>query len=229
MGIAKTAASGGQYESAIKKLFPRGDYWDEQFTDPESDVSLFVKAKSDELISFRGRMGDLQDESQIETTDDLIADWERVLLGGVTYGKTLTERRLFLQLKKNNKLSRAEMEKIARLYGLSIANVTFPYRPAFFGHARFNTSFLGGPVGFSVLLITASRPKAEFYVLFDIRQFGTTRFGQDRLSWSPFPPHFEKAYANYIVREKQLFKDFEQALQDRLLANQIPFFSYEGA
>jgi hypothetical protein len=227
MGIA--VASGAQYERAIKKLFPRGDYWDKQFADPESDVSLFAKAKLNELISFRGRMSGLQDESRTETTGDLIADWERVLLGGVTYGKTLAERRLFLKSKEDNGLNRTEMEKTARIYGLSIANVTFPYRPAFFGHARFGTSFLGGPVGFSVLLITASWPKAKFYALFDLRRFGTTRFGQDRLSWSPLSPHFEKAFANYIIQKKQLFKDFEQALQNRLLANQISFFSYEGA
>jgi hypothetical protein len=172
-------------------------------------------------------MSALQDESRIGTTGELITGWERVLLGEVTYGKTLEERRLFLET-KDSKLNRAEMEKIARMYGLSIAGVTFPYRPAFFGHARFTTSFLAGPAGFSVLLITALRPKAEFYALFIVRPFGTTHFGQDRLSWSPLSPHFAKAFTNYIVREKQLFKDFEQALQSGLLVNQMAFFSYEG-
>jgi hypothetical protein len=40
-------------------------------------------------------MSGLQDESRIETAGELIADWERVLLGEATFGKTLPERRLF--------------------------------------------------------------------------------------------------------------------------------------
>jgi uncharacterized protein YmfQ (DUF2313 family) len=227
MGI--TVASRTQYENAIKKLFPQGDYWEEQFADPESDASLFVKAKLDELIRFRERMSKLQDEGRIETTDELIADWERVLLGEISYGKTLIDRRLLLSTaQEGNKLNRAKLQEVAEMYGLSIADVTFPYRPSFFGHSRFNTSFFCGPVGYSALLIKASQPKEDFYDLFVIRQFGTMRFGQDRLSWSPSYPNFEKAFITYIVRNKQLIKDFEQALQSRLLANQIALFSYEG-
>jgi uncharacterized protein YmfQ (DUF2313 family) len=187
MGIA--VAAGTQYENAIKKLFPRGAYWDKQFADPDSDVSLFVKAKLDELISFRGRISDLQDESRAETTDELIADWERVLLGKVTYGKTLEERRLFLVSKEINKPSRAELQKTAELYGLTIIDITFPYRPAFFGHAFCNTSFLGGPVCFSAPLVTASWDIKKFWNLFtaghSVQQFGVTRFGLERLAWLP--------------------------------------------
>jgi hypothetical protein len=225
VGIA--AAGRERYESARKKLFPRGDYWDEQFADPESDVSLFVKAKAGELINFRGRMSALQDESRIETTSGLIADWERVLLGEVTYGKTPEERRLLLKSKKDTRLNRTELQKTANMYGLSTAGVSFPYRPAFFGHACFNTSFLGGPVAFSVLLITAGWDRRKFHTLFSEQQF-IMRFGLDRLAWSPFVPHVEKAFIKFIVRKKQLFKDFEQAIQDNLLASQIPFFNYEG-
>jgi hypothetical protein len=228
VGIA--VASRAQYESSIKKLFPQGAYWEEQFADPGSDVSLFVKAKLDEFIRFRERMSQLQNESRIETTDELISDWERTLLGKITYGKTLVDRRLFLSTaQEGDKLTRAELQKTAETHGMSIANITFPYRPAFFGHARFNTSFFSGPVCFSVLLITASHPKVDFKALFVVRQFGSTRFGQDRLSWPLSFPNFENVFTNYIVREKQLVKDFEQAIQNKLLANQIPLFSYEGA
>jgi hypothetical protein len=226
MGIA--VASRAQYESAIKKLFPQGDYWDEQFANPDSDVSRFIKAKLDELIRFRGRMSNLQDESRIETTDELIADWERVLLGEVTYAKPLAERRLLLGLKEN-KLNRIELQKTAEAYGLTLIDVAFPYRPALFGHARFNTSCLGGPAVFSVLLITASWDRAKFYALFAAQQPGMMRFGLDRISWSPFSPHLETAFVNYIVPVKNLFNDFEQAIRNKLLANQIPFFSYKGA
>ncbi|MDR2740121.1 MAG: YmfQ family protein [Treponema sp.] len=226
MGI--TAAARARYESAIKKLFPQGAYWNAQFADPSSDVSLFVKTKLDELVRFRGRMSDLSDESRIETTAELVADWERVLLGDITYGKTLEERRLFLVSKKADKPNRIELQKIADIYGLTILDITFPYRPAFFGHARCNTSFLGGPAAFSVPLVTASQDRVRFYVLFAAQQV-TMRFGLDRLVWSPFVPHIEKTFIKYIVQKKQLFKDFEQAIQNSLLANQIPIFNYEGA
>jgi hypothetical protein len=188
MGIV---ASRAQYESAIKKLFPQGGYWDEQFADPESDVSLFVKAKLEELIRFRGRMSALYDESRIETTDELIADWERVLLENVNYGKTLTERRLLLKSKEDNRLNRAELEKIAGMYGLFIADIAFPCRPGFFGFSRFNTSFIGSPAAFSVLLITALQEdfRAKVWAMireeFTTQRFGTIHFGLDRLVYFP--------------------------------------------
>ena len=189
MGIA--IASAARYENAIKRLFPRGDYWDKEFADPESDVSLFAKAKAGELIRFRGRMSALQNESRIETTDELITDWERVLLGEVTYGKTLTERRSFLKSKEDNKLNRAEMEKIAGMYGLSIAEVSFPYRPGFFGFSRFSTSFIGSPATFSVLRITALRENFREIVWtlirdeYPLNRLGTIHCGPDRIVYFP--------------------------------------------
>ena len=187
MGIA--GATRSQYETAIKKLFPQGGYWDKEFADPASDVSLFCRAKAEELFTFRERMNALQNESRIETTSELVADWERVLLGSVTYGKTLTERRLLLKSKEDNRLNRAELQKIAELYGLMFIDITFPYRPAFFGHAFFNTSALGGPVVFSVPLISAAWGRAKFWNLFKeghpVQQFGRTQFALDRLAWFP--------------------------------------------
>jgi uncharacterized protein YmfQ (DUF2313 family) len=113
MGIGTTTVevSGVRYEHAIKRLFPIGDYWDRQFADPGSDVSLFAKAKLEELIRFRSRMSALRGESRIDTAEETIADWERALLGEITYGKTLTERRLLLKSKEDNKLDHAELQK----------------------------------------------------------------------------------------------------------------------
>jgi uncharacterized protein YmfQ (DUF2313 family) len=191
MGIAGALApaSGAQYENAIKKLFPQGDYWDEQFSDPTGDVSLFARVKLDELIRFRQRMSDLQNESRTETTGELIADWERVLLGEVTYGKPLAERRLLLKSREDNKLNRTELQKIADIYGFTIFDITFPYHPAFFAHACLNTSFLGGPAVFSVLLIRVSDAREKFRAFFTpghpVQQFGTMRFGLERLAYFP--------------------------------------------
>jgi hypothetical protein len=199
MGIA--VSSRERYESSVRKLFPQGDYWDTQFADPASDVSLFVKSKLDELIRFRDRMSILQDESHIETTDEPIDDWERVLLGKISYEKTLTERRLLLGSKKDNTLNRMELQKIADMHGLYITDVSFPYRPGFFGFTFFNSSFLTGPAGFSVLLVVASLDRAGFRTLFaadhPVQRFGTMRFSRDRLACFP-------AYRLYHYLEKAL-------------------------
>jgi uncharacterized protein YmfQ (DUF2313 family) len=154
MGVAK-------YEAGIKKLFPEGDYWDAQFADDTSDVSLFCKAKLPELIRFRQRMDVLQAESVIEKTEELIADWERVLLGTVSHGLDINHRRLLLKSKRDEKLNREELQKIAAMFGLSIGGVVFPYRPAFFGFNRFGVSVFSSPVFFSVLSITVSPQEAD--------------------------------------------------------------------
>ncbi|GHV76511.1 hypothetical protein AGMMS49942_13320 [Spirochaetia bacterium] len=234
--MGMTVAPRARYENAIKTLFPQGDYWDKQFTDPESDVSLFAKAKLDELIRFRGRMSGLQDESRIETTDEMIADWERVLLDKLNYDKSLTERRLLLKSKENNKLNRAELQKIASMFGFTIASIIFPYRPAFFGWSRFNEPVYN-PVVFSVLLFTVSKENL-FSFCWEIlksnvplKGIGRMRFGIDRMVY--FPPRsngnydkYESLVSNYIIKAKNLFTEFETALQKILLANHIPLFWY---
>jgi uncharacterized protein YmfQ (DUF2313 family) len=154
MGIV--VASEARYESAVKKLFPQGDYWDGQFADPSSDVSLFAKAMVDGLVRFRSRMSDLQNESRIETTVELIASWERVLLGEVTHGKTLEKRREILFSKEDTNFNLVKLQKTAERYGFAITEISFPYRPGFFGFTRFNQR-VGNPAVFSVLLITVSR------------------------------------------------------------------------
>ena len=151
MGIA--AASKMQYESAIKKLFPRGDYWDEQFADPGSDVSLFIKAKADELIRFRGRMSNLYFECRPETSVELIEDWERVLLNELNIGKTLAERWKLLISKENDNLNRAVLQNIAKTYGFNIVDIYF-YRPAFFGVSCFGIDRIASPAFWQFIIVS---------------------------------------------------------------------------
>jgi len=42
--MGMTVARKEQYEAAVRKLFPQGEYWDKQFANPQSDISLFVQA-----------------------------------------------------------------------------------------------------------------------------------------------------------------------------------------
>lgn len=156
MGVATAA----EYARAIQHLFPQGEYWDTQFGDPQSDANRFCQAKAAELIRFKERMGALQSESVIETTSELIADWERVLIGQVTTGLDLEQRRTLLTANRDIRPNRVELQQIAGGYGLSITDSTFPYKPAFFGFSRFNQRICG-PIGFSVLLFTVRQSEAK--------------------------------------------------------------------
>jgi hypothetical protein len=184
-------AAAAEYETAIKKLFPQGDYWDRQFADPESDVSLFCKAKLPELIKFRRRMETLQNESFVNTTEELIADWERVLLDSVFPKLSLLQRRLQLNLMWTIRLNRAELQKIADMYELTIADVYFPYRSGFFGFSRFSNSYIGSPVVFSVLFLIVRQEnfREKSWALikpdYPAKRFGRMRFGIDRLVCFP--------------------------------------------
>jgi uncharacterized protein YmfQ (DUF2313 family) len=189
MGL--TVAPGERYESAIKKLFPQGTYWDEQFADPASDVSLFAKAKLDALIRFRTRMGNLLDEGKTETAEELIADWERVLLDTLNAGKPVTERRLLLKSRENDSLNHAELQKIADIFGLYIKDIIFPHRPRFFGFAKLAQERIGSFTAFSVLKITATEDALELKhwqiikAEMERHRFAGVHFGQERLAYFP--------------------------------------------
>jgi len=284
MGIAATRA---HYENAIKKLFPQGEYWDKQFADPQSDVSLFAKLKASELVKFRERMNALSEESKQESTTELIADWERVYLNGKFPNFNIKQRRLQLKSRNGLSLNRAELQKTAEMFGLNIQDVTIPYRPRFFGFAKFAQERLGSFSTFSVLrfMVTEAGIEAKYWrsikaelevcrfarmrfalnrmayypinkmreiVYRKIRQgcFGYGRFAYNRLT--PFDPcivldydflgdyiadilrvadfyrRFERVLLEeYIIRVKP-YKEFEKAIKDKLLANQIPYFNYGG-
>jgi hypothetical protein len=233
MGIA--VASREQYKSAIRRLFPQGAYWDAQFADAGSDVSLFCEAKLDELLHFRGRMSVLQDESSIETTNELIADWERVILDEVKTGD-LAARRLTLKQKQDVQLNRAELDKTAGMYGFSIADIEFPYRPAFLGHAVFGQQRVCGFSAFSVLRFTLTKDglideiAAVHSADWAERGFGRLRCGHDRMAYLPVSDGevTTPQLVNFVIHEKKLFNEFEGAVKGKMLANQIAYFWYEG-
>jgi len=187
MGVALQA----EYKAAIEKLFPKGEYWERQFADPESDVSLFCKAKAPELLKFRKRMETLQNESFIETTEELIAEWERVLLNSFFPNLSLLQRRIQLHSMWTIRLNRAVLQKAAEMHELSIKDIYFPYRPGSFGFSRFGNSYIGSPVVFSVLFLIVQqenfREKSWALIKPDYpdKRFGRMRFGTDRLIHFP--------------------------------------------
>ncbi|MDR0374622.1 MAG: YmfQ family protein [Treponema sp.] len=224
------------YGNAVRKLFPQGEYWDRQFADAESGASLFLQAKLDEFVRFRSRMDALKAESVIETADELIAEWERVLLGTVTAGLPLNERRRRLKSKREAKLNRTELDKTAAMYGFSIVSVTFSYRTGFFAHGALGQQRLCGFHAFSTLRITAAKEglaeecAGALTAGWPACGAGRIRCGQDRLTC--YPVLEDKAndlfLMNYVIQEKRLSGGFEEAVKGKLFASQTVYFWYEG-
>lgn len=154
MGI-KTASM-DQYEASLRKLFPRGDYWDRQFADPQSDVSLFCKAKLPELIRLRGRMAALLEEGMPLSSEELLSDWERVLTGSVFETADIQSRRELLLLSFGDGINRDNMRKIAAIFGFIISDARLPFRPAFFGFSHFGISRVYTPAAWNVVHILAN-------------------------------------------------------------------------
>ena len=159
MGI--TISSAEAYQDSIKKLFPRGPYWDKQFADSESDCSLFCKAKADMLTRLRKRMSDLYNESIIQTADETLDAWERVLLGKTNLTLDTAQRRAILIASNAGNITIDAIKNIASMYGITITNIVFPFTPAFFGHSHFGIDRIASTAAFSVLFIYASQPDEE--------------------------------------------------------------------
>jgi len=159
MGIA--VAPSERYEESIRKLFPQGGYWDRQFADPESDASLFARAKLQELLRFRRRMSGLHDESRIETSSDLLENWERVLLDTINHGLDSDQRKGLLLAVGADSFNIETIRQAGRVFGITVTDAIFPFRPAFFGHSRFGIDRIASPAVFSVLFIYASQPADE--------------------------------------------------------------------
>ena len=50
------------YIEPLKKLFPKGEYWEKLLRDENSDVSLVCRARAMTLAKFRERVNQLQRE-----------------------------------------------------------------------------------------------------------------------------------------------------------------------
>jgi len=146
------------YQESIRKLFPLGSYWDKQFEDPESDCSLFCKTKADLIVRLRGRMSDLQNESVIQTAEETLDNWERVLLGKGSIGLDTAQRRAILSASNVVNFNITTIKDIGKMYDVTITKVEFPFHPAFFGYSYFGIDPIASLAAFAVLYIFASQP-----------------------------------------------------------------------
>ena len=149
-------ASEPQYENAVRKLFPKGDYWDRQLADPESDASLFARAKAAEIFRLRRRMADLYGECRAGTALETLGDWERVLLGAANPWLDVAGRRALLAAVGTGRPTLGMIREAGRQFGIDVTQVSLPFRPAFFGHCRFGADRLADESGFSVVLVHAA-------------------------------------------------------------------------
>jgi hypothetical protein len=219
-----------QYATSLRKLFPRGPYWDRQFADPNSDCSLFCGTKTGELIRFRRRMSDLHNESAIQTAAETLEEWERVITGSVSVGLEPDQRRALLIFTKAGNITVDVIKEIGRMYGIAITQITFPFRPAFFGFSRFALDRIAGPAAFSVIFIhwnlEAELAKKIFENHYRTACFGFARCAIDRITH----PLAASALGIYMALEGDInWELFKTQIAKRVLANYIIYFIFGGA
>jgi uncharacterized protein YmfQ (DUF2313 family) len=149
MGIK--VAGEKDYSNSIRGLFPQGEYWDRQFENPESDASLFCKAKAPEIVRLRKRMGNLLEERNCQTAVETLGDWERVMLGHTNAQLPIEERIKILGASNVQIINRMAIENIAKMHGFILKDIQFPYRPAFFGFSRFGLDPIASPAAWQMI------------------------------------------------------------------------------
>jgi hypothetical protein len=104
-------------------------------------------------------MGDLRNESVIQSASETLDDWERVLTGSVTAGLPAGQRRTLLAASKAGNITLAAIRETGQMYGITVTGIRFPFRPAFFGFSRFGIDPATGPAAFSAVFVYASAPE----------------------------------------------------------------------
>jgi hypothetical protein len=231
MGL--NVASEKDYSGAIRNLFPQGEYWEKQFADPESDLNLFCRAKTKEIIYLRQRMIDLFAESEFQTAVETIDDWERVSLGYLNKQLSLVDRRELLAARKNAIVNRVLIAGIAQRHGLTLIDIIFPFKPSFFGFSSFGVSFFSRPAFYSVIYIITKfkddelRSEAGEYI-FKLKRFSL--FGQACFGTGQFQRYIffdDPTNSNRIFSEIETLNNFESAVKAVLTANNIAYFQYK--
>lgn len=140
------------YANSLKKLLPKGSYWNKVLNNPTSDVSLVLMARAEEIARFTDRSQELKKESIMQTASETLDEWEKIYLGYTNQHFTKEKRRSILLSLKNYNLTTSLLKKLAKNYGVTIIRVLLPYQSCFFGHSSF-VSFMGNPATLSVVFI----------------------------------------------------------------------------
>ncbi|WP_020613095.1 putative phage tail protein [Sediminispirochaeta bajacaliforniensis] len=167
--MALVIPSSEEYTIAVQKLLPPGDFWDQQLADKTSDIYKWSDAKGAELNRFRAREAALLKEAYINTTTELIDNWERIF-NIENANLELSERRKLLKSTKIENINRQVFIDICAQYDANFIKYTFPVKPAFYGYTRFDKR-IAGPAWFSTIYLYISnaeesiRATLESYLL----------------------------------------------------------------
>jgi hypothetical protein len=177
-------------------------------------------------------MSNLYSESRPETAGELIEDWERALLGYLNGRLPLEERRIKIIEKESPPVSRALIAGIAQKYGLTLADIIFPFKTSFFGFSEFGRSIFSRPAFFSVFYIAAAFQNEELKIearnrvtmLIKKSSFGQARFGAGRFLGRSF---FIKDYSSRVFSGMKKLDEFEHDVSNKLIASNIVYFLYK--
>lgn len=146
------------YIEPLKKLFPKGEYWEKLLSDENSDVSLICKARAMTLAKFRERINQLQREYFPDISKETIGDWERIYFGYENEALNLEQRRSLLRVQKSGGININTINTIAEAYGGTVYKWELPYKPTAFGHAQFGRNYMSSFAGMWIVFIHASVP-----------------------------------------------------------------------
>lgn len=152
-----TVGTVGEYEAALRRMLPRGAYWDNLLSATDGDLRNVLAVKAEWIVRFRRRMADLLLEAYPISTSELIASWERVYLEVINDDKPLEERRAAVEARRAQvvSVSNSSAYRVAECYGASI-RIEFPYRVGCFGFATFGQTRIGSQAVLSVIFIFVS-------------------------------------------------------------------------
>lgn len=140
-----TPHDGEDYLAQLLGLLPPGAAWTRE---RDTNLARLLRAVGEELARVEGRGCELVAESDPRTTDELLADWERVLgLPDPCTGEITdpAERRaaILARLIATGDQSRTYFERIATALGLTI--VIQEYEPFRAGHSGASEGLSNGP------------------------------------------------------------------------------------
>jgi uncharacterized protein YmfQ (DUF2313 family) len=150
------------YLQVLQQLLPSGAAWPRE---PDATLTKVLRAQAAELARIHNRTLDLLEEADPRTTNELLADWERVagLPDECTAGRltTLQERRLGVvsKLQARGGQSRAYFLMLATSLGYDDVEIT-EYRPFTCGISRCGDQLGGDAAARFVWRVKVLGPRA---------------------------------------------------------------------
>lgn len=147
-----------EYTEAIKKLLPKGVYWENLLNNPKGDLNTVLEEKASRLASYRQKTSDLTQEAFMNSFHKTIADYERVYLNTSNAHLSFEQRKSILSITKNRSINTATIQEIAKIYGGKVTRIDIPYTECFFGHNFFG-DFIASPASENIIFIKADIPE----------------------------------------------------------------------